>query len=264
MHLTPEARERIQALARLTLPKQFQGDLSFVCDLITKTLESKADLEQARSQLSTELRTYFETGTQGVVDSILAEVSRGEGKEEEAKTEVEAPSEKKRPSDQPRLDLSKTTIYLRKVPKDLNSIELLHTYFKQFGEIRNVQIFPNKNSAQICFALEEAASAALGSKDPVLDCKYIRVSAFRQKRQAGKVVNPDVEKRVKTKLAARELKQRRMQLSAEKTTMIQGLLKVLTERRNELSPDEQKALLSQIRLLGAEDADLPLERPSSD
>lgn len=220
MLISPETRDRVSALAQQTLPKQFQGDLSFVTDLIFSTLETHTDPDQARSQLTTELTTYFEASTAQVVSALLAEAV-------------------------PRKD--NATIFLRKVPKHLNTIEQLSTYFQEFGQVLNVQVFPNKNSAQVCFAAEESAAAALASPTPVLNCKFIRLAVFRQKH-----LKPEAERRTKTKLAARELDLRRKQLSADKTKTVQALLKVLNERKEELSEEQQKALIAQIRLLGAD------------
>jgi hypothetical protein len=268
MHLSPEVIERVILITKEKLPKQFSTDLAFVSGLIVQTLESKQDAEHARGQLTSELKTYFEKETGNFVESVLQELqdptpTMSVPEEVKASSDSQAIEKKRKPT-QTRPEVSKTTLFLRKVPKDLNSIELLHTYFKQFGEILNVQVFPNKNSASICFSMEESAVAALANKEPVLDNRLIRVSAFRSKKPFQKTANPDLEKQVKTKLAARELKQRRMQLSTEKTKLIQDLLKVLNERREELSVDEQKALLAQIRLLGAGEQDIPAENRGSE
>lgn len=220
MLLSPETRDRLIAVARQALPKQFQEDLGFVTDLIFSSLESNSDPDQARSQLTTELTTYFEAATAQVVSALLGETA-------------------------PRK--ANPTLFLRKVPKSLNTIDSLSGYFQQFGEVLNVQVFPSKNSAQVEFAAEESAAAALASPQPVLDCKFIRLAVFKQKH-----LKPEAERRTKTKQAARELEQRRKQLSADKTKTVQALLKVLNERKNELSDEQQKALIAQIRLLGAE------------
>ena len=220
MLLSPEIREKLVSVVRQSLPKQYQDDLAFVADLAIGTLETRTDPDQARMQLTTELTTYFEATTSQVVAALLTEVT-------------------------PRKDSA--TVFLRRVPKNLNTIEQLSGYFQQFGSLVNVQVFPLQNSAQVCFADDSSAVAALTSQQPVLDCRFIRLSAFRPKK-----AKPEVERRVQTKKAARELEQRRFQLSAEKTKTVQTLLKLLNERRGELSQEQEKALLEQIRVLGAE------------
>ena len=245
MHLSSETEQQIAQLLQAKTPKQFHEDLSFLCGLVTNSFRSHASAEEVERQLLTELRTYFEGNTQELVTQLLQEVQRPRSKRPAEGDNP--PPEKRSRSDSSRLDVSKTNLYLKKVPKELNSIEQINTYFKRFGEILNVQVYPHKNSAQICFATEEAAAAALASREPVLGQKGVHLAAFRSKKKP--VRTPD-SPGVKVKQVARELTIRKKQLSKEKTELVQSLLKVLNERREELSPEEQKALLEQIRSLG--------------
>lgn len=245
MHLSSEVVQQISALLQAKTPKQYQDDLSFLCGLVSTSFRSHASVEEVERQLLTELRTYFEAETQAVVSSLIQEAQRPPVKR--PAEDDPAPPEKRPKADTSRLDVSKTNLYLKKIPRELNSIEQINTYFKQFGEILNVQVYPHKNSAQVCFATEEAAAAALASREPVFGQKGVQMTAFRSKKKQGRTVESPG---VKVKQVARELTIRKKQLSKEKTDLVQSLLKVLNERREELSPEEQKALLEQIRSLG--------------
>lgn len=245
MHLSPEAEQQISALLQVKTPKQYQDNHGFLCGLVAASFRSHASAEEVERQLLTDLSTYFEAGTPEVVSALLQEAQRPRTKRP---AEDNTPPLEKRPkADNSRIDVSKTNLYLKKVPRELNSIEQINSYFKQFGEILNVQVYPHKNSAQVCFASEEAAAAALASHEPVFGQKGILLVAFRSKK---KQVRTGESPGVKVKQVARELTIRKKQLSKEKTDLIQSLLKVLNERREELSPEEQKALLEQIRSLG--------------
>ena len=245
MHLSPEAEQQISELLRAMIPKQYQDDHSFLYGLVNTNFRTYASAEEVERHLLTELRTYFEADTQKVVSALIQEAQRPQRKRP---AEEDNPQPEKRPkADTSRLDVSKTNLYLRKIPKELNSIEQINSYFKQFGDIVNVQVYPHKSSAQICFSSEEAAAAALACREPVLGLKTIQLAAFRsKKKQSRSAENPGV----KVKQVARELTIRKKELSKEKTELVQSLLKVLNERSEELSQEERKALLEQIRSLG--------------
>lgn len=237
MLLTADVEQRLTDLVRAKTPQKYQTDHEFLCGLVTSTFRKHADTETVQKQLLTELRTYFEEDTEAVVRLLLDEVPAPRSKRS-------ANADNPQPEKKPKLtDVSRTTLFVKRIPKDLNSIEQINTHFKQFGEILNVQVYPNKNAAQVCFATEDAAAAALASKEPVLGSKAIALTAFRFKK---KQENPQV----KVKQVARELKIKKKELSKEKTDMIQSLLKVLNDRKNELSPEQQRELLEKIRTLG--------------
>ena len=244
MHLSAEVEQEVLDLLRAKTPKKYQDDHSFLSRLVATSFRSHASAEEVERQLLTELRTYFEADTQETVSALLQEAQRPRKRPAE---EDNPQPEKRTKTEGSRLDVSKTNLYLRKSPKELNSIEQINSYFKQFGDILNVQVYPHKNSAQVCFSSEEAATAALASREPVLGQKSIHLAAFRSKK---KQTRPADSPGVKVKQVARELTIRKKELSKEKTDLVQSLLKVLNERREELSQEEQKALLEQIRSLG--------------
>lgn len=243
MHLSAEVEQQILDLLQAKTPKKYQDDHSFLSRLVATSFRTHASAEEVERQLLTELRTYFEADTQAIVSALLQEAQRPR-----RKRPAEAdnpPPEKRTKAESSRLDVSKTNLYLRKIPKELNSIEQINSYFKQFGDILNVQVYPHKSSAQVCFSSEEAAAAALASREPVLGQKTIHLAAFRCKKKPIRSADCPGAKQ-----AARELTIRKKELSKEKTDLVQSLLKVLNERREELSQEEQKALLEQIRSLG--------------
>lgn len=68
-----------------------------------------------------------------------------------------------------------TTIHVSAIPAELNSLMKLISHFETFGEVKNIQVAPERNCAFVQFVSHASAKAAIRSPEAVCGNRFIRV-----------------------------------------------------------------------------------------
>ncbi|KAJ3336480.1 hypothetical protein HDU93_002715 [Gonapodya sp. JEL0774] len=88
-----------------------------------------------------------------------------------------------------RMDHSKTSIVIERIPEEHLSTDSLNHFFRKFGTITNITLESYQRRAVIQFSNAAEANAAYRSPEPVFDNRFVRIFFYRPEQESGSVAN---------------------------------------------------------------------------
>jgi hypothetical protein len=242
MRVSSNFKQELQTFISSLLPPSFSED-HFLSNLVLDSLNQAPDIESLREPLSHELPAFLGQDTDKFLNQLLEFCSAKLGK---AHSEGKKPTTKAKEAANKAFKVPmKSVIYLKKVPRDLNNKHTLIEFFRSFGTVVNVQLFQRKNIALIKFSKDAEAQAVMDSSEAILGDDQIIKSIYYKKATVIFIQKRPIDLRV-----AKEVKMRKKELLTERTSKIKKLLQLFNEKKDQLSTEQQEALLKRIRELG--------------
>lgn len=146
-------------------------------------------------------------------------------------------------------DPNATKLTIGSIPKELNTLDQLNTHFSKFGEVVNIEVFPQYGKANVQFSDHQSAQDAISSPDSVLGNRFIKIywsppekgdGNVREYQQTPRPPKPEKRKPIapeQTKYVSEEYKQKMEEeekVNKEKREALQEKINTCKESLNEV------------------------------
>jgi RNA recognition motif-containing protein len=231
MQVSERFVRQLEDFLKTELPASLTND-KFLSSIILEAFNSHSEFKDLKEYLAEQLLAFLEDDTTSFINK-LQDFYHAKAKADTSGEESKAGKLVRTESNESQ---ASPVVVIKRVPPKINKAHILTEYFATFGPVTRVDSNPSKGTAQIYFDSEASAEAALSSQDYVLGCKLISKESLQ------------VEKPVNSKVA-REIRFKKLEFAEERTVKVRRLLKLLNERKDQLTTEQYEALLSKIQQL---------------